>query len=918
MSAAYTRWIHHGESVDTVVVENLEQEVEGSDHDFGIHVDVADDDYDEDHGVPEMIGDLYATAEADGEQPRFARVLEDAKKSLSPGSSHSKFSFLVRMLYIKSHYRIGNTAFSTMLKLLSSGYHQSELPKSYDEAKKYLGELGLGFENIHVCKNNCVLFRKRYYKENVCPVYKASRWQDETGNKRVPHKVLRHFPLLPRLKRIFASKRTFEETQWHKKMRTPVDNVMSHLADGEAWKEFDTREPTFADDSRNLRLALATDGFNPFGNMSTQYSMWPVLLTPLNLPPWECVNPANYFMSLLILGPKSPGKDFDLFLEPLIEELLDLWKGVSTYDACTGRKFNLRAAMLWCIHDFPALSTLSGRTTKGYYACIHCDKDPLSRAIRSKICYIGHRRYLPRTHAWRRSLAFDGKRENKDQPGKFTLEEVLEELEKVKDVRPGKHPEIIGNKRKHNEGLRIYSRKVGLWRLPYWKHLKLPYNLDVMHIEKNICENILGTLLNVQGKTKDTTNARLDLHDMGIRPELHLQQHGNSVNAPLAPYVLGKDQKIEFYKFLKGIKFPDGYAANLARYISEDGSKVQGKLKTHSCHILLQRIIPAGLRGLVRKDVYEAVVELRTFFRELCSRNLRIDVVKQLKEEILLILCKLEKIFPPAFFDVMVHLAVHLPDEALLRGPVQYGWMYPIERRLGTLKNFVRNRARPEGSIAEAYMASDTLTFCSRYMEDIDNRFNHDDGSDGEMPLPDDISIFKHGVTLVGSNRSQYIDDVDLNNLYRDDLEQQGALDVDKMIENKCKENPESVSEGLWALSCGPDLRVKTCVACKVNGVRYSTVDHENFLLTQNSGVMTEGSHDGNNIDLYGVLKESLWYKTDPFILVLFAFCNEISMCTSDELSDLSVTIWKLTEFLDLKLGSMPVMDYVNKFNHLA
>ena len=113
----------------------------------------------------------------------------------------------------------------------------------------------------------------------------------------------------------------------------------------------------------------------------------------------------------------------------------------------------------------------------------------------------------------------------------------------------------------------------------------------------------------------------------------------------------------------------------------------------------------------------------------------------------------------------MVHLAVHLPDEALLRGPVQYGWMYPIERRLGTLKNFVRNRARPEGSIAEAYMASDTLTFCSRSMEDIETRFNQNDGSGGEMPLPDDISIFKHGVTLVGSNRIQCIDDVVLNKL---------------------------------------------------------------------------------------------------------------------------------------------------------
>jgi hypothetical protein len=103
MSATYTRWIYHGELADSTEVENTEhRDVEG-DHDYGIHVDVDDDDHlDEDLGVPEMIGELYAQAEADGEQPRFARVLEDAKKALSPRSRHSKFSFMVRMLYIKS------------------------------------------------------------------------------------------------------------------------------------------------------------------------------------------------------------------------------------------------------------------------------------------------------------------------------------------------------------------------------------------------------------------------------------------------------------------------------------------------------------------------------------------------------------------------------------------------------------------------------------------------------------------------------------------------------------------------------------------------------------------------------------------------------------------------------------------------
>ena len=98
--------------------------------------------------------------------------------------------------------------------------------------------------------------------------------------------------------------------------------------------------------------------------------------------------------------------------------------------------------------------------------------------------------------------------------------------------------------------------------------------------------------------------------------------------------------------------------------------------------------------------------------------------MERLKWDIPHILCKLEKIFPPAFFDVMVHLAVHIPDEALLRGPIQYRWMYPIERRLGMLKNFLRNRARPEGSIAEAYLESEMLAFWERFIEDIPTRYN--------------------------------------------------------------------------------------------------------------------------------------------------------------------------------------------------
>lgn len=72
----------------------------------------------------------------------------------------------------------------------------------------------------------------------------------------------------------------------------------------------------------------------------------------------------------------------------------------------------------------------------------------------------------------------------------------------------------------------------------------------------------------------------------------------------------------------------------------------------------------------------------------------------------------------------MVHLVLHLPDEAICGGPVHYRWMYPIERYLKKLKNYVRNKARPEGCMAEGYVAEEALTFCSMYLKDVQTRFN--------------------------------------------------------------------------------------------------------------------------------------------------------------------------------------------------
>ena len=94
-----------------------------------------------------------------------------------------------------------------------------------------------------------------------------------------------------------------------------------------------------------------------------------------------------------------------------------------------------------------------------------------------------------------------------------------------------------------------------------------------MHIEKNICDSILGTLLNIVGKMKDIDKSRLDLKDLNIRKELHLQQHVNIY-----------------------IKPPQCYASNISRCVSINEGKILG-LKSHDCHVLLQRLLPIGIHA---------------------------------------------------------------------------------------------------------------------------------------------------------------------------------------------------------------------------------------------------------------------------------------------------------------------------------
>ena len=127
----------------------------------------------------------------------------------------------------------------------------------------------------------------------------------------------------------------------------------------------------------------------------------------------------------------------------------------------------------------------------------------------------------------------------------------------------------------------------------------------------------------------------------------------------------------------------------------------------------------------------------------MCVRMIRVSDLDRLQVDIIIIFCKLENISTYFFFSIMVHLVLHLPYEAKVTCLVNYSWICPIERSLRMLKQYVRNKARHEGSIVEAYIMNESSTFCSRYLSGIETRFSQEERKDDSIPKDEIVGEFE-------------------------------------------------------------------------------------------------------------------------------------------------------------------------------
>ncbi|KAI5312760.1 hypothetical protein L3X38_041934 [Prunus dulcis] len=178
-----------------------------------------------------------------------------------------------------------------------------------------------------------------------------------------------------------------------------------------------------------------------------------------------------------------------------------------------------------------------------------------------------------------------------------------------------------------------WKKKSKFFDLKYWKYLHVRHVLNVMHIEKNVCDGIIGTLLEIPEKNTDGIAARLDLLNIRVKTDLQPKYGERCTRSPPGPWNLSRVEKRAVCNSFYGIKVLESYCSNIKNLV----------LKSHDCHTLMQQLLPVAIRSVLEK-------------------------------------------------------------------PARY---------MKVLKGHVQNRTRPEGCIAERYIAEEAVEFCTEHLSDV-------------------------------------------------------------------------------------------------------------------------------------------------------------------------------------------------------
>ena len=305
---------------------------------------------------------------------RFQPALYEDFQAIAPLYEGSTVSVLEavthHMHWFTQHPGTSKDALSSILHMQHTKVlpQPNLLPDSYSAAMKLIEPFLIQPLVFDVCPNDCMIFRGAYATDTECPFCTSKRYKANL----TPQRRFQYLPIGPRLERLFGTPNLAQIVQAHELSATP--SILCDIQDSRAWNSAYSKDGIFKADPRGISFGLCTDGVNPFSHLRTSYSMWPIMLSLLNLPRKTRHNFGNILLVGIIPGNgKQEAKNIQPYLEILVDELISL-SNTTMFDAYQQATFELKVEILLHILDYPGIGKVFNICGAGAYkGCTWCD-----------------------------------------------------------------------------------------------------------------------------------------------------------------------------------------------------------------------------------------------------------------------------------------------------------------------------------------------------------------------------------------------------------------------------------------------------------------------------------------------------------------------------------------------------------------
>jgi hypothetical protein len=366
-----------------------------------------------------------------------------------------------------------------------------------------------------------------------------------------------------------------------------------------------------------------------------------------------------------------------------------------------------------------------------------------------------------------------------------------------------------------------------------------------------------------------------------IRKELHpvLLENGK-YQLPAASYNLNREEKEAMCVWLTKLKVPSGFCSNIRSLVSMKDLTFTN-YNSHDCHVMLTTFLPIAIRAINPVFLKMAITRLCYLFNKISEKVIVRDELESLQNFAMETVTQLEMCFPPSFFDIMVHLIVHLVPQIEALGPMYLHEMWTFERFMSILNRYVTTRAHPEGSMIEGYTTEEAIEsgipFCDNLLKD--------QVAIGLPPLRHEARLYGRG--RIGRKSFIPPDYNQVLEAHYNILQQLTIMDpfIERHIHSIRDENPgctndwvnkehkrhftawlkeldmtEEESETIKVLASGPSSQVTSWQSYDISGFSFSTSERDNKSMSQNSGVRCEAVDDATGeISAYFGFIDDIW-----------------------------------------------------------